>query len=163
MGKWKAALRLLIKDSPIQILVALSFVMLLLTGAALQDGGTVITWKTLADVKYRKELNGEYDLYFMYPAFGPKVRSLDGKRISIKGYMIPVDEYGRSYVISAKPMAQCFFCGGAGPESLIELQLKKKGLRFKTDEIRTVTGVLRLNARDVDHLNYILKEVEVFD
>lgn len=123
----------------------------------------MITWKTLADVKYRKELNEEYELYFMYPTFGPKVRSLDGKRISIKGYMIPVDEYGRRYVISAKPMAQCFFCGGAGPESLIELQLKKNGLRFKTDEIRTVTGILTLNARDVDHLNYILKGVEVAD
>ncbi len=126
-------------------------------------GGILVTWKTLADVKYRQRFNEAYDLYFMYPTFGPKVKSLEGKLIRIKGYMIPVDEYGRRYVLSAKPMAQCFFCGGAGPESLIELQLKKKDQRFKTDEIRTATGLLRLNGTDIDHLSYILTDVEVSD
>ncbi len=136
-------------------------VSILLTAGIPADKGIQITWKTLADVTYKKRFNEEFELYFMYPAFGPKVRQLEGKKISIRGYMIPVDEYGRRYVISARPMAQCFFCGGAGPESLIELQFKKKGHRFKTDEIRTLSGILRLNDSDVDHLNYILSEVEV--
>jgi len=135
----------------------------LLVAATPPEKGILITWNTLADVKYQRRLNEEYDLYFMYPAFGAKVKSLEGKLIRIRGYMIPVDEYGRRYVISARPMAQCFFCGGAGPESLIELQLKKNGLRFKTDEIRTVTGILRLNGNDIDHLSYILTAVEVSD
>lgn len=136
---------------------------LFLTAASPLSDGILITWKTLADVKYRQRLNEDYDLYFLYPTFGPKVKSLEGKTIRIKGYMIPVDEWGRRYVISAKPMAQCFFCGGAGPESLLELEFKKKGQRFKTDELRTVSGILRLNADDVDHLNYILKAADVVD
>ncbi len=98
---------------------------------------------------------------FLYPSFGPSVKALDGKQIRIRGYMIPVDEYARLFVISAKPIAQCFFCGGAGPESLMELQFRKKGQRFKTDEIRTVSGRLRLNATDVDHLIYILQDAEI--
>lgn len=134
---------------------------LFLAAAVQQGSGILISWKMLSDVKYKQRFNEEYELYFMYPSFGPKVRSLEGKLISIRGYMIPVDEYGRRYVISAKPMAQCFFCGGAGPESLIELEFKKKGQRFKTDEIRTVSGVLRLNGSDVEHLTYILTRVEV--
>lgn len=133
-----------------------------LLAAGIPAGNEIqITWKTLADVTYKKRFNKEFDLYFMYPSFGPKVQQLEGKRVSIRGYMIPIDEYGRRYVISGRPMAQCFFCGGAGPESLIELQFKKKSQRFKTDEIRTLSGILSLNKSDVDHLSYILSEVEV--
>lgn len=120
-----------------------------------------ITWKTLTDVTFKRRFNQEVELYFLYPAFGPSVKALAGKKVSIRGYMIPVDEWGQRYVISAKPMAQCFFCGGAGPESLMELGFRRKGQRFKTDEIRTVKGILALNPDDIEHLNYILKEVEV--
>ena len=120
-----------------------------------------ITWETLTDITYERKFNKQEEMYFMYPTFGNKVKALQGKVVSIKGYMIPVDETGEMYVISAKPMAQCFFCGGSGPESLIELDFKKKGRRFKTDEIRTVRGVLTLNGDDVEHLNYILTGVEV--
>ncbi len=120
-----------------------------------------ITWETLTDITYTRKFNKQEEMYFMYPTFGNKVKALEGKTVSIKGYMIPVDETGEFYVISAKPMAQCFFCGGSGPESLIELEFRKKGRRFKTDEIRTLKGVLKLNPEDVEHLNYILTGVEV--
>ncbi len=120
-----------------------------------------ITWETLTGISYNRKFNKQEEMYFMYPTFGNKVKALEGKTVSIKGYMIPVDETGEFYVISAKPMAQCFFCGGSGPESLIELEFRKKGRRFKTDEIRTIKGVLKLNPEDVEHLNYILTSVEV--
>ncbi|GAA4431464.1 hypothetical protein GCM10023091_02220 [Ravibacter arvi] len=126
-----------------------------------EKGETAITWETLTDVSYNRKFNQKEEMYFMYPTFGGKVRQLEGKVVTIRGYMIPVDETGEFYVISEKPMAQCFFCGGSGPESLIELDFRKKGRRFKTDEIRTLRGVLKLNAEDVEHLNYILTAVEV--
>ncbi|WP_200942790.1 hypothetical protein [Dyadobacter sp. Leaf189] len=58
-------------------------------------------------------------------------------------------------------MASCFFCGGAGPESIIELQFKNKKQKFKTDAVKFVKGKLLLNPTDVEHLNYILTEAEV--
>lgn len=122
-----------------------------------------ITWKRLSDVKFTRRLNKELSMYFLYPAFGPSVNALQGKDISIRGYMIPVDENDHIYVISAKPMAACFFCGGAGPESIIELQFRKKKQHFRTDEVRTVRGKLMLNTTDVDHLNYILRDAEVVE
>lgn len=122
-----------------------------------------ISWKRLADVQFSRRLNKELSMYFLYPTFGPSVNALQGKEISIRGYIIPVDENDNIYVISAKPMAACFFCGGAGPESIMELQFRKKKLRFRTDEVRTVTGKLILNTNDVDHLNYILKDAAVAD
>lgn len=122
-----------------------------------------ISWKRLADVQFTRKLNKELSMYFLYPTFGLSVNALHGKDISIRGYMIPVDENDNIYVISAKPMAACFFCGGAGPESIMELQFRKKKQRFRTDEVLTVRGKLVLNTNDVDHLNYILKDAEVID
>ena len=102
-------------------------------------------------------------MHFLYPTFGQSVKQLEGKEVKIKGYLIPVDEEQNIYVISAQPMAMCFFCGGAGPESIMELQLKNKKQRFKTDEVRTIKGKLALNPTDIEHLNYILKNAEVVD
>lgn len=130
---------------------------------ALAEEPIHINWKRLTDVRFTRKLNKELSLYFLYPTFGPSVNALQGKEISIRGYMIPVDENDNIYVISAKPMAACFFCGGAGPESIIELQFRKKKQRFRTDEVLTVRGKLALNANDVDHLNYILKDAEVIE
>ena len=54
-------------------------------------------------------------------------------------------------------MASCFFCGAAGPETIVEVSFEEKP-PFKTDQIVTVTGILQLNANNVDHCNYILNE-----
>lgn len=122
-----------------------------------------ISWKRLMDVRFTRRLNKELSMYFLYPTFGPSVNALQGKDVSIRGYMIPVDPNDDIYVVSAKPMAACFFCGGSGPESIMELQFRKKKQRFRTDEVRTIRGKLTLNANDVDHLNYILKDAEVIE
>lgn len=138
----------------------------LLTAALTISAATsplLINWKKLSDVEFTRKLNKEVSMYFLYPTFGPSVKALQGKEIQIKGYIIPVDENENIYVVSAQPMAMCFFCGGSGPESIMELQFKNKKQRFKTDEVRTVKGILQLNPSDIEHLNYILKNAEVVE
>lgn len=120
-----------------------------------------VSWKHLADVRFSKKLNRELNMYFLYPKFGASVMQLEGKEIMVRGYMIPVDPENDIYVLSAQPMAMCFFCGGAGPESIIELQFRDKRQRFKTDAVKTISGKLVLNRDDVEHLNYILKDAVV--
>ena len=138
----------------------------LLTAALTISAATsplLINWKKLSNVEFTRKLNKEVSMYFLYPTFGPSVKALQGKEIQIKGYIIPVDENENIYVVSAQPMAMCFFCGGSGPESIMELQFKNKKQRFKTDEVRTVKGILKLNPIDIEHLNYILKNAEVVE
>ncbi|WP_439584344.1 DUF3299 domain-containing protein [Dyadobacter bucti] len=124
---------------------------------------THIDWKKLSDVRFTKKLNKEVSMYFLYPTFGQTVMNLQNKEVQIKGYMIPVDETENIYVLSSQPMASCFFCGGAGPESIIELQFKNRRRKFKTDEVKNVRGMLQLNNNDIEHLNYILKNAEVVE
>lgn len=120
-----------------------------------------ITWSDLKDVRFKKRLNIDVGMFFLYPTFGPKVTALDGQEIMIKGYTIPIDTEG-TFVVSQYPMAMCFFCGKAGSESMMQLKFNRKQ-RFKTDEIHSFKGKLRLNPDNVNELNYILEEVTLIN
>ena len=114
-----------------------------------------IKWKTLKDVKFTEKFNKEYDATFLYPTFGANIKKLEGKIVELTGYAIPIEQ--NYYVLSAAPMASCFFCGAAGPESIVQLNFIKK-TRLKTDQIITVQGTLKLNPDNIDDLNYIFDQ-----
>ncbi|WP_164490017.1 DUF3299 domain-containing protein [Runella sp. SP2] len=137
-----------------------SWILIGLTGIVTWYGSNpiIITWDTLKDVKYRKKFYVEVGQFFLYPTFGKSLKELEGKTVSISGYVIPMDTEGEYYVVSKYPMAQCFFCGGAGPETIVMLNFKKKPRRMRTDEKRCFTGRIRLNADRIDELNFILDD-----
>jgi hypothetical protein len=124
-------------------------------------GPTKITWENLRDVTFKKKWYPEESIYMLYPTFGANLQKLDGKEILIKGYLVPVDVESNLFVLSAFPYSMCFFCGGAGPESVMALKMKKPR-RFKTDEVHTFKGTLKLNANDIYELNYILQNAEIY-
>ncbi len=116
----------------------------------------LLTWDDFADVNFEAEFNEKYEVYFLMPTFGKTIKSYSGKKITIKGYFLDISGSGDIFLVSRNPMASCFFCGAAGPETIIEVNFKEKP-PFRTDQIVTVTGLLQLNRDDVDHCNYILK------
>ena len=67
------------------------------------------------------------------------------------------------YVLSRYPFANCFFCGGAGPESVVDLRFKDENRMYETDERLTFRGKLALNADDVYQMNYILEGAEEYE
>ncbi|NJB83594.1 hypothetical protein [Wenyingzhuangia aestuarii] len=120
-------------------------------------GQQKITWQDLSKIKYTEKYFSVYKETFLYPHFSVSVKSLEGKQVSIKGYFLDVDPKGKLYVLSKGPMSSCFFCGGGGPETAIELQSTTVA-KFKTDDLLMVTGTLQLNADNVEHFNYILTD-----
>jgi len=122
-----------------------------------------ISWKMLSKVEFNEEFVDSLDAYVPFPIFSPEVKYLEDKNIEIKGYVIPIEETGDEtlLVLSANPYSSCFFCGGAGPETVmdIKLQAKSKG-RYKMDDMTTFRGRLRLNDSDLYYLNYILENAE---
>ncbi|WP_088124843.1 hypothetical protein [Roseivirga misakiensis] len=120
-------------------------------------------WKTLAKVKIEKRFDETLNYEIDYPTFSKEVKALNGKEISLDGWMIPLDELrGKNYfVLSALPFANCFFCGGAGPETVVEVFLKKD-LNFTEKRIK-VKGKLSVNGDDPLKLMYILEEAEIMD
>jgi hypothetical protein len=116
-----------------------------------------LTWEDLTDVEFKDVYVEELDAYYWKPIFGPSVENLEGKKFHITGYVIPVDIDEDFYVLSRYPFANCFFCGGAGPETVVDLQFTGDSPReYATDERLTFAGELKLNSDDVYQMNYII-------
>ena len=122
---------------------------------------TKLTWETLRDVTFKKKWYAEESIYMLHPTFGASVQKLKDQPVSITGYILPVDLDANLYVLSAFPFSACFFCGGAGPETVMTLNFKKNSRKFKTDERLTLVGTLKLNADDIYQMNYILDKAEI--
>ena len=116
-----------------------------------------LTWNDFADVSFTDVYSAKYDEYFLKPTFGTVIKSYEGSKISIEGYFLDFTYEEEFFMVSKNPMSSCFFCGGAGPESIVEVIFKQKP-NFKTDQIVKITGYLKLNTEDVDHCNYIITD-----
>jgi hypothetical protein len=120
-----------------------------------------ITWAQLTDVTFSNEYSEELGIDIIRATFGEPVRALDQKEVILKGYIIPLDPLGTQYVLSRNPMATCFFCGGSGPETVVELRLHPKSIRrYATDEILTFKGTLSLHERNTQSLHYVILNAE---
>lgn len=122
-----------------------------------------ITWEILKDVKFADKWSDEFQAYYAVPSFGNNIKKYNGQEVQIRGYIIPIDIVDGYYVLSANPYSQCFFCGNAGPESVMEIQMKKEYRDLRMDQIITYKGKLRLNKDDIYQLNYILEDAEIVE
>ncbi len=138
---------------------------ILSTSGLLAQQGTarLIDWKFLAQVKFEDKYYPEYEAWYLYPVFPQKIKEVDGKQVIIKGYVIPLDVEGGVYALSAYPFSSCFFCGGAGPESVMSLKFTGSAPEFETDDVATFTGTLHLNDSNLDDFNYVLRNATVID
>lgn len=121
------------------------------------------TWKTLARITYKKEFDELMGFKIDKPVFGDKVKALEGKEVVMKGYIIPVEGYKshKEFILSAFPYNMCFFCGGAGPETVMEV-LAKEPVKYHADAIY-LKGTLKLNADDINRLMYFLEDAVLVD
>lgn len=117
-------------------------------------------WHVLAQVNFTtvKDKNGfETEI----PHFSSYLKSFHGKKVKVKGYVIPLDEVGGSgkFMLSSLPFNLCYFCGAAGPETVTEVETTEK-VKFSTKQI-IMEGILVLNASDPNHHIYILKSAKL--
>ncbi len=114
-------------------------------------------WEEFAAVLFKPRYHEGYKEYFLYPEFTQRIRSFENKEIFLTGHYLPYKPVNKSaIIISRYPFASCFFCGGAGPESVAEVIFQAPLPRFRADQVITVKGMLKLNDTDVDHLNFII-------
>jgi hypothetical protein len=113
-------------------------------------------WHVLAQVGFEKKKDpAGYEMEV--PVFSKYLKTFQGKKVSLKGYIIPLDELGGQgkFMLSSMPFNLCFFCGAAGPETVVEIESAKK-VKFSSKLI-VMEGVLVLNQNDPNHHMYILK------
>ncbi len=119
-----------------------------------QNGDNI--WKTLSRISYKKEYDELMGFKIDKPVFSEQIKALDGKEITIKGYIIPIEGYKshKEFIFSAFPYSMCFFCGGAGPETVMEVEASE-GIKYSADAI-TLKGIIKLNDKDINRLMYKL-------
>ncbi|WP_421764388.1 hypothetical protein [Ekhidna sp.] len=135
------------------------FILTLSFAATAQFTDSNKNWETMADVKYEKSQDEYGEIYV--PKFGDDVQKMNGKMVSLKGFIIPFEGMfePKHIIISSLPIAACFFCGGSGPETVAEAYLKEE-VKYTAKPV-TVTGRLELNDTDYDQLMYILKDAKL--
>ena len=117
-------------------------------------------WKTLGKLTYKKEYDALLGYKVDIPIFSKEIKSLEGKEITLRGYVIPTDGFKnhKEFVFSAFPYNMCFFCGAAGPETVIEV-IASEPVKYSSEAI-FLKGNLTLNDKDPNQLMFGLKNAK---
>lgn len=136
------------------------FLVVFLCIANLTFGQTDNFWQVLAEVSFKSEQDKE-GYTIERPIFGKYLKTFQGKKVKLKGYIIPLEESGGKgkFMLSSLPFNICYFCGAAGPETVVEVQTTEN-VKFTTKQI-IMEGTLYLNDTDPDHHIYILKSANL--
>lgn len=143
------------------VFLALFFLVSASVAVGQNAGLTDNVWRTLSKISFKKQFDEYLGFKVDMPVFHDEVRALENKEIVVKGYIIPIEGYKshKEFIFSAFPYASCFFCGGAGPETVMEVQALE-GIKYTTDPIH-IRGKLKLNDKDINSLMYKLTDVRL--
>lgn len=105
-----------------------------------------LQWSALERIDFTEVFDEGTASWVQVPQWTPDQRAnWAGKEMKITGYAIVLDPIERIYALSAFPFSSCFFCGAAGPESVMELEFERP-VDLITDQVITVIGTLDLNS-----------------
>ena len=104
-----------------------------------------LSWNTFERLNFEEVYEPTTASWVQVPVWTEELKQWDGKLVRITGYIIALDAVNSQYALSAFPFSSCFFCGAAGPESVLELDLKHQQ-EYLTDEVITFKGVLEFNS-----------------
>ena len=118
-------------------------------------------WELLSSVEIVMGYDDFMGAEVEQPKFSEQLKLREGKELTLEGFIIPLQQEADQdyFVLSRFPYQSCFFCGAAGPETVVEVYSDRE-FRY-TDERVRVTGKLRLNDDNPLHLFYILEDCEV--
>ncbi len=139
------------------LMTALAFLFLGISSNSLKAQDDNL-WQSLADLTFKKEYDEMLGFKVDVPVFSESLKELEGQEVTIKGYIIPVEGYKShtEFVFSAYPYNMCFFCGGAGPETVMEVYAIE-AIKYTAEPV-TIKGKLELNDSDINRLIYALND-----
>lgn len=126
---------------------------------SVQVNAQTSVWKDLSEVTYKIGEDEWGELYL--PVFGPKIKDMEGKVVEADGYIIPFEGMFKPehIILSSLPLAECFFCGSGGPETVMEVMLSTP-VTYTSKRVK-VKGTLTLNSDDPEKLMYILTDAQL--
>lgn len=138
----------------------LCLVLSFFTASAQQDA-----WPSLTSITFNKVYDEMLGMEVDKPVFGIIQQSLNGKEISLIGYIIPLEGKVKQshFMFSVYPISMCFFCGNAGPETVAEVFMANgQKLPYVEDKIH-IKGTLQLNPSDPSGTIYKLINAQLIE
>ncbi|WP_306353620.1 hypothetical protein [Flavobacterium sp. '19STA2R22 D10 B1'] len=117
-----------------------------------------LSWKLLGNIKFLKKADKVYG-EVMYPVINAQLKETNKKKIVMSGFIIPIDN--ENYALSKNVFASCFFCGQAGPETIMGIKFRSAKTKLKTDQYVTLEGNLRVNDKDVEDWIYHIEDAVI--
>jgi len=143
-------------------LITFSLFFVCLLSAARLQGMTApidtVTWAILNNVEYKEASHEVYGTVYL-PTFSKEIQRLNGKEVIIRGYLVPVDK--TTWALSKNTYAACFFCGKAGPETVVGLTFASDPGKLKMDANALIKGTFVLNGTNVDDWMYSLTDARI--
>ena len=119
-------------------------------GVPLPEVDGAVSWDILSKV----------DLVFddndLVPDYADEIRALDGERVKMVGFLMPLDSMGQRQLLSLNS-PHCPFCLPSGPEGFVELSCDEP-LGFTTEPV-VVTGVFKIRIEDWNGYYYRMEDV----
>jgi hypothetical protein len=116
-----------------------------------------VDWKILGATKENNILTKTpdgFDLQYFKPGFTPEVKALDGKEITIKGSMFPLDETDKQKLFLFGPFpVNCPFQYHVGSALVLEVHADAAPVKFSYDPV-VLTGTLRLVPEDKENSTF---------
>ena len=119
-------------------------------GVPLPEVDGAVSWDLLSKVDLVWDDND------LVPDYSDEIRKLDGERIKMVGFVIPLDSLGQRQLLSVNS-PHCPFCLPAGPSGFVELNCEEP-LEFTTEPV-VVTGVFKLLIQDWSGYYYRMDDV----
>jgi len=117
-----------------------------------------ISWQELAEVEWHDRYDTLTGFTLIDGIYSDHLKSLDSTEVYISGYVIPFDALGFSFALSRTSFASCFFCGQAGPETVLSLRIKPNSIepsRQKNTKIE-FQGLFRVHESNENGFHYEL-------
>jgi hypothetical protein len=116
-----------------------------------------LDWRVLGATK-EKNVEGKdkdgYDFQYFKPGFTEEVKALDGKEVTIKGFMFPLgaEEKQKEFLLGPFPVG-CPFHYHVAPSLVLEVHADKKPVAFSYDPV-TLKGKLELVVEDRENSTF---------
>ena len=136
---------------------------LFLATTSLLDQNKDNIWSTLALLEFeQKDDLGYFD---SEGNILPLIEAFESKEVVVTGYVIPLSgkTAQKHFMFSVYPYASCFFCGKAGPETIMEVFVKDDNEINFSEKKMSIKGTFHFTSRNSNEVMFTLKNAEIAD
>lgn len=122
-----------------------------------------VSWEELADVEWTETYDTTTSISLLIADFGSNALKHKDSEVYISGYVIPLDALGIQFALSRTNYASCFFCGQAGPETVMDLLVSPRTIPVTkyNNTLLKFKGTLILKEVNPNGFNYQLINAEL--